>query len=59
MWFRGQFNTIIILQDGLLHSIKEEYVEGVEVLLEWEENHHIAGEPYVSINYTILVTNHN
>jgi hypothetical protein len=36
------------LQDALLHAIFEEYVEGVEYLLEWEENHHKPGEPYVS-----------
>jgi len=31
-----------------LHAIKEEYVEAVELLLEWEEQHHQAGTPYVS-----------
>ncbi|CAH1393553.1 unnamed protein product [Nezara viridula] len=32
--------------DSLLHAIKEEYVEAVEVLLEWEESIHVPGEPY-------------
>ncbi|KAJ8922824.1 hypothetical protein NQ315_007859, partial [Exocentrus adspersus] len=36
----------IQVKDGLLHAIKEEYVEGVEVLLNWEEEHHVLGEPY-------------
>jgi len=31
----------------LLHAIKEEYVEAVELLLEWEEQHHEPGTPYV------------
>jgi hypothetical protein len=38
------------LQDALLHAIKEEYVEAVEVLLEWEEQNHKPGERYVNIN---------
>lgn len=37
-------------KDSLLHSIKEEYVEAVELLLLWEEENHVPGEPYV--NYT-------
>ncbi|XP_050498133.1 transient receptor potential protein-like isoform X3 [Diabrotica virgifera virgifera] len=36
----------IQVKDGLLHAIKEEYVEAVEILLNWEEEHHAAGEPY-------------
>nr|XP_023013242.1 transient receptor potential protein-like [Leptinotarsa decemlineata] len=36
----------ILVKDGLLHAIKEEYVEAVEVLLNWEEDHHIPGKPY-------------
>lgn len=35
-------------QDALLHAIDEDYVEGVEVLLQWEEKTHTPGEPYVS-----------
>lgn len=35
-------------QDSLLHAIKEEYVEAVEILLEWEERIHQPGQPYVS-----------
>lgn len=37
-----------MVKDSLLHAIKEEYVEAVELLLEWEEKIHVAGEPYVS-----------
>lgn len=37
-----------VLQDALLHAIKEEYVEAVEILLEWEEKIHKPGQPYVS-----------
>ena len=36
--------------DGLLHAISENYVEAVELLLEWEEKHHKEGTPYVSID---------
>ncbi|XP_033338416.2 transient receptor potential isoform X2 [Megalopta genalis] len=36
----------IQVKDSLLHAIKEEYVEAVEILLEWEENNHLAGQPY-------------
>lgn len=35
-------------QDALLHAIKEEYVEAVEILLQHEEKTHVAGQPYVS-----------
>jgi len=33
-------------KDALLHAIDEEYVEGVEVLLEFEEKTHKKGTPY-------------
>ncbi|XP_031369378.1 transient receptor potential protein isoform X2 [Apis dorsata] len=36
----------IQVKDGLLHAIKEEYVEAVEILLEWEEKTHKPGQPY-------------
>ncbi|XP_063706118.1 transient receptor potential protein [Culicoides brevitarsis] len=36
----------IKVKDALLHAIKEEYVEAVETLLCWEEDNHVAGEPY-------------
>ncbi|KAK2716108.1 transient receptor potential protein-like [Artemia franciscana] len=36
----------IQVQDSLLHAISEEYVEGVELLLEWEEANHTEGTPY-------------
>ena len=35
-------------KDALLHAIEEEYVEGVEVLLDFEESHHQPGMSYVS-----------
>ena len=34
--------------DALLHAINEDFVEAVELLLEWEELHHTEGTPYVS-----------
>ncbi|XP_058806873.1 transient receptor potential protein isoform X3 [Phymastichus coffea] len=36
----------ISVKDSLLHAIKEEYVEAVEVLLEHEEKSHKSGQPY-------------
>uniref|UniRef100_A0A146KZM0 Transient receptor potential protein n=6 Tax=Lygus hesperus TaxID=30085 RepID=A0A146KZM0_LYGHE len=36
----------IKVKDSLLHAIKEEYVEAVEVLLQWEEQIHVEGQPY-------------
>ena len=36
----------IQVKDALLHAIKEEYVEAVETLLQWEERNHVAGQPY-------------
>lgn len=39
----------IKVKDALLHAIKEEYVEAVELLLEWEEKIHVVGDPYVSL----------
>ncbi|XP_023318288.1 transient receptor potential protein [Trichogramma pretiosum] len=36
----------IQVKDSLLHAIKEEYVEAVEVLLEHEEKTHQPGQPY-------------
>lgn len=36
----------IEVKDALLHAIKEEYVEGVETLLQWEEETHVEGQPY-------------
>ncbi|XP_037094495.1 transient receptor potential-gamma protein-like [Pollicipes pollicipes] len=33
-------------RDSLLHAISEDYVEGVEYLLSWEEANHQKGEPY-------------
>jgi len=39
-------------KDALLHAISEEYVEGVEVLLEWEEKTHKKGTPYSWENLT-------
>lgn len=34
--------------DALLYAISEEYVEAVEELLQWEENNHKEGTPYVN-----------
>ncbi|KAK4887152.1 hypothetical protein RN001_003423 [Aquatica leii] len=34
------------VKDSLLHAIKEEFVEAVELLLEWEEKHYKPGQPY-------------
>ncbi|XP_050299410.1 transient receptor potential protein isoform X2 [Anthonomus grandis grandis] len=39
-------NEGIKVKDGLLHAIKEEYVEAVEVLLNWEESNHKENEAY-------------
>lgn len=39
-----------IPKDALLHAVKEEYVEAVEILLKWEEENHVAGTSYVSKN---------
>lgn len=36
----------IQVKDALLHAIKEEYVEAVETLLQWEEQNHVEGQPY-------------
>lgn len=36
----------IQVKDALLHAISEEYVEAVETMLLWEEDHHEAGTPY-------------
>lgn len=36
----------IKVKDALLHAISEEYVEAVETMLLWEEDHHEAGTPY-------------
>lgn len=38
----------IQVKDALLHAISEEYVEGVETLLYYEETNHEPGKPYVS-----------
>lgn len=43
-----RYNFRFSLQDGLLHAIKEEYVEAVEILLEWEEKTHKPGQAYVN-----------
>ena len=41
----------INVADGLLHAISEDYVEAVELLLEWEEKHHKEGTPYVRLDW--------
>lgn len=45
----------IRVKDSLLHAIKEEYVEAVEVLLEWEEQIHVPGQPYVSFHSDLSI----
>ena len=51
------------MKDALLLAISEEYVEGVEILLLHEEQHHVPGTPHsweavdsVSASYTPDVT---
>lgn len=38
----------IQVKDALLHAISEEYVEAVETLLQYEEDIHEPGKPYVT-----------
>lgn len=45
----------IKVNDALLHSISEEYVEAVETLLLWEEEHHEPGTAYVSFECKFLL----
>eukprot|EP00095_Tigriopus_kingsejongensis_P010280 snap_masked-scaffold474_size162001-processed-gene-0.5 protein:Tk10280 transcript:snap_masked-scaffold474_size162001-processed-gene-0.5-mRNA-1 annotation:"trp channel protein" len=56
-------NEGISVADALLLAISEEYVEGVELLLLYEERNHVGGTPYsweavdhVSANYTPDIT---
>jgi transient receptor potential cation channel subfamily C len=35
-------------KDALLHAISEQYVEAVELLLDWEDKIHEEGQPHVS-----------
>ncbi len=51
------------VKDALLLAISEQYVEGVELLLQHEERTHVNGQPYsweavdtVSANYTPDIT---
>lgn len=44
----------IKVSDGLLHAISEDYVEAVELLLEWEEKNHKEGNPYVRLDISII-----
>jgi hypothetical protein len=44
----------IKVSDGLLHAISEDYVEAVELLLEWEEKNHKDGTPYVRLDISII-----
>lgn len=44
----------VCLQDGLLYAINEEFVEAVELLLEWEENVHEPGASYVIFLLTLV-----
>jgi hypothetical protein len=47
-------NKCFFFQDALLHAIFEEYVEGVETLLEWEEKNHKPGTKYVRNFHCLL-----
>lgn len=49
----------IKVSDGLLHAISEDYVEAVELLLEWEERNHKEGNPYVCFNSIPYLNNIN
>ena len=51
------------LQDSLLVAIREDYVDGVDTLLRFEEEHHKEGQPYsweaidqVTANFTPDIT---
>lgn len=37
---------LLMSQDSLLVAIREDYVDGVDVLLKWEEEHHKEDAPY-------------
>lgn len=47
----------ILVGDALLHAISEEYVEGVEELLQWEEYNHKEGDPYVLFKILLPTSN--
>ena len=62
LWL-GTFYFSSQVKDALLLAIAEEYVEGVEILLHHEEQHHMPGTPHsweavdsVSASYTPDVT---
>lgn len=44
-------------KDNLLHAINAEFVEAVELLLQYEELVHTEGEPYVSRSFTLSASN--
>lgn len=46
--FKNQKFVNRCYQDALLEAIREQYVEGVEALLDWEEKIHKPGQLYVS-----------
>lgn len=45
-------------KDNLLHAINAEFVEAVELLLQYEELVHTEGEPYVSRWFTRSASNY-
>lgn len=42
-------------KDGLLQAINAEFVEAVELLLEHEEIIHVDGEPYVNLQFFLII----
>lgn len=42
-------NKGVEIKDAILHAIDKEFVECVEVLLDYEEKHHKEGEPFVRL----------
>ena len=61
--FDSRLLCALQVKDALLLAISEEYVEGVEILLLHEEQHHVPGTPHsweavdsVSASYTPDVT---
>jgi len=46
-------------KDNLLHAINAEFVEAVELLLQYEELVHTEGEPYVSNCKTHICIQYN
>ena len=59
----AEANNPFFIQDSLLVAIREDYVDGVETLLRFEEENHKPGQPYsweaidqVTANFTPDIT---